>query len=75
MEFAARCGGDYQFRVRTRAEQPEGDKGSWPNQRYRGVWSEPVTITVGGDSNPVFAPLPEGAMRLYLPMLAVTNGC
>jgi hypothetical protein len=75
IDFAARCSGDYQFRVRTRAEQPEGDKGSWPNQRYRGVWSEPVTITVGGDSNPVFAPLPEGAMRLYLPMLAVTNGC
>ena len=36
MDFTARCAGDYQFRVRVRAEQPEGSNGSWPNQRYSG---------------------------------------
>jgi hypothetical protein len=34
------------FRVRARAEQPSsGPAGAWPNHRYPGVWSEPITIT------------------------------
>lgn len=38
----------FQFRVRARAEQPEGIPGAWPNHRYPGVWTEsqPITFTL-----------------------------
>jgi hypothetical protein len=74
-QFAARCSGDYQFRVRVRAEQPNGEDGSWPNQRYPGVWSVGATITVPGDTSGAPQPLPLGARRIYLPMLATLSGC
>lgn len=35
----------YEFRLRARAEQPEGSGGAWPNHRYPGVWSQPVSVT------------------------------
>jgi hypothetical protein len=74
MAFAARCAGEYQFRVRVRAEQPQG-KGSWPNQRYASVWSVPTAITVPGDTTGIVAPLPAGPLRLYLPTLSTLGGC
>lgn len=74
MEFAARCAGDYQFRVRVRAEQPQGT-GSWPNQRYPGVWSEPQVVTVPQSTDGGPAPLPEGTQRLYMPVLSAWGGC
>jgi hypothetical protein len=74
MEFAARCAGGYQFRVRVRAEQPQGT-GGWPNQRYPGVWSDAVHVNVAGDAGGEPAPLPEGAARLYMPVLAAWGGC
>ncbi len=35
----------YEFRVRARAEQPEGVPGAWPNHRYPGDWSRPAPVT------------------------------
>lgn len=35
----------YEFRVRARAEQPEGAAGAFPNHRYPGAWSAPVAVT------------------------------
>lgn len=75
MDFATRCAGEYQFRVRVRAEQPDGNSGSWPNQRYSSVWSEPIHVTVPGDSTGIVAPLPEGVERIYLPTLSTLGGC
>ncbi len=73
MQFAARCtGDDYLFRVRARAEQPQGT-GNWPNQRYPGIWSEPVRLPAPGET--IVAPLPEGTERLYLPVLSGLGGC
>ncbi len=34
-----------EFRLRARAEQPEGSNGAWPNHRYPGVWSQPASVT------------------------------
>jgi hypothetical protein len=74
MQFAARCqDADYQFRVRARAEQPEDQEGSWPNQRYRGVWSDPISVPVPPGSEP--QPLPEGLEHLYLPLLGGAASC
>ncbi len=51
----------YEFRVRARAEQPEGMPGAFPNHRYPGVWSAPAGVTfVRGDPCPP---------RAYLPLL------
>jgi hypothetical protein len=53
----------YQFRLRARAEQPEGGPGAWPNHRYPGDWSQPVSVTF---QNPAAGP--PGA---YLPLVWV----
>jgi hypothetical protein len=75
MDFTPRCAGDYKFRVRARAEQPEGSNGSWPNQRYSSVWSEPIQVTVPGDKTGIIAPLPEGPEHIYLPAISTVAGC
>ncbi len=75
MDFTARCAGDYQFRIRVRAEQPEGSNGSWPNQRYSSEWSEPRRVSVPGDATGIVAPLPEGAERIYMPAVSALGGC
>jgi hypothetical protein len=56
------CAGEYvyAFRVRSRAEQPEGP-GAQPNHRYPGVWSEPASIVL--TSQTVCLP------RAYLPLV------
>ena len=56
------CAGEYpyDFRVRSRAEQPEGP-GAQPNHRYPGVWSEPASIVL--TSQTVCVP------RAYLPLV------
>lgn len=70
--FSARClDTSYEFRIRARAEQPAGEPGAWPNQRYPGIWSEAVPVffdaidepvTPGPVENPTFLPL-VGAYR------------
>ena len=75
MEFAALCTGEaYQFRVRARAEQPHGT-GVWPNQRYPGVWSEPISVPIPFAG--VLAPQqPQVVDRLYLPAISTAGrGC
>lgn len=76
LAFTAKCVGDaYQFRVRARAEQPDGNNGSLPNQRYVGVWSDPVSVPVL--SSAVLAP--RSAMTatewLYLPAVLAQGDC
>jgi hypothetical protein len=60
---APACAGEqtYAFRVRSRAEQPEGSNGAQPNHRYPGVWSEPASI--------VFTPQTVCVPRAYLPLV------
>ena len=48
------------FRVRARAEQPEGVPGVWPNHRYPSDWSAPSTVMFPG---------PTGMPRAYLPLV------
>ena len=74
MDFTARCTGeDYLFRVRARAELPQGS-GVWPNQRFPGVWSEPLHVAVPGESNPITPPPPQGDERIYMPQIATAIG-
>ena len=56
------CAGEYTyaFRVRSRAEQPEGP-GAQPNHRYPGVWSEPASMAL--TSQTICVP------RAYLPLV------
>jgi hypothetical protein len=71
--FQTRCtGATYEFRVRARAEQPDG-KGVSPNQRYPGVWSAPFELVV---PPPVSPPIPDDLTeRLFLPVVFVPDGC
>jgi hypothetical protein len=55
----------YQFRVRPRAEQLSA--GVFPNHRYPGVWSEPVTVFFR--AAPSFPVLPEAPHVLHLPLV------
>jgi hypothetical protein len=38
-----------EFRVRARAEQPEGVPGAWPNHRYPGDWGAPQAVVFVND--------------------------
>ncbi len=49
-----------EFRLRARAEQPEGVPGAWPNHRYPSDWSAPSTVVFPGATC---------APRAYLPLL------
>jgi hypothetical protein len=48
------------FRVRARAEQPEGVQGASPNHRYPSDWSAPSTVVFPGATC---------APRAYLPLV------
>jgi hypothetical protein len=54
---------DYEFRLRARAEQPEGVPGAFPNHRYPGVWSAPAAVA--------FARADPCLPRAYLPLMIV----
>lgn len=82
--FNAKClDTNYLFSVRARAEQPEGSNGAWPNQRYEGVWSSPVTVRFVSPppiaTTPVFTPtLPlsnTAIFQLFLPVVAHQIEC
>lgn len=73
--FTTTCpGSTYRFRIQPRAEQPDGSNGASPNQRYPGVWSEPLDI---------FVPLPPVAPtenftpteQIFLPMIGNQRTC
>lgn len=66
----------YEFRVRARAEQPDGTGGVWPNQRYPGVWSQPVGVYVPGSVPATLEPAqPVGPEFLYLPAIVRAVEC
>lgn len=75
MDFAAICTGEtYQFRVRARAEQPHGT-GVSPNQRYPGVWSEPVSVPVPSVATPAPTQM-DADEHIYLPAVSTAGrGC
>jgi len=74
MPFATRCTNDtYHFRARARAEQPEGIPGVSPNQRFPGVWGEPVDVFVPAPQGP--PPEPAGSERAFLPIIHAVEGC
>jgi len=56
----------YSFRVRARAEQPEGSHGAWPNQRYPGDWSDPAPV--------VFLNSGACTPRAYVPLIVLEPG-
>jgi hypothetical protein len=61
---AGMCSGEQTvtFRVRARAEQPEGSHGASPNHRYPGDWSAPAAVTF-------VQPVP-CVPRAFLPLIA-----
>lgn len=82
--FIAKCTEtNYLFRIRARAEQPDDVEGAWPNHRYVGRWSEPVTVyfaappaSVVEMMGPVSTTVREQALfQLYLPMMANQKLC
>lgn len=79
--FQAPClNTSYQFRVRSRAEQPpvsEGGEGVRPNHRYPGVWSKPQTVDFTMPATEPITPTLTITPTLYLPVAARTGsgGC
>ncbi|MCB0110506.1 MAG: hypothetical protein KDE53_31510 [Caldilineaceae bacterium] len=78
--FTANCvDTNYLFRIRARAEQPDAGEGAWPNHRYLGLWSDPVTVrflrpTAAMNGAP--SSLSNRAEHLiYLPLLANQKSC
>lgn len=67
----------YEFRIRVRAEQPDPPApGAWPNHRYAGVWSDPMSVQFqSGLSNTNEPVEPAGPFRLYLPQVANQKQC
>lgn len=75
--FSAPClDTSYEFRIRARAEQPAGEPGAWPNQRYPGVWSEgvPVFFDAIDDTEEPVTPGPF-ENPTYLPLVATYRAC
>ncbi|HXF63554.1 MAG TPA: hypothetical protein VNK95_18170 [Caldilineaceae bacterium] len=73
--FTAKCvETSYQFRVRARAEQPDGSGGVAPNHRYPGVWSEPATVYFAA-APPAPHSFDAGDLRLYVPSLVRDLDC
>jgi len=75
LDFVARCFDvTYQFRVKPRAEQPEGNNGATPNQRYPGLWVESAPIVVPpnlpGPSEPFTA-----TNQIFLPAISTVRSC
>jgi hypothetical protein len=70
LPFTAACANtQYEFRIRARAEQPPAPPdGASPNQRYPGVWSEPIRVRFGG--TPGVAVPSEGEPRLFFPYIS-----
>jgi hypothetical protein len=73
--FTVACpGSTYRFRVQPRAEQPDGSNGVSPNQRYPGVWSEPLDFFAPLPPTTPTAPLP-ASEQLFLPLIGNQRSC
>ncbi|MCB0088324.1 MAG: hypothetical protein KDE54_10450 [Caldilineaceae bacterium] len=64
---------NYEFRIRPRAEQLSA--GVFPNQRYPGVWSEPVTIQFREAPSGVGLPLGDNLFFLPITNRPGAQGC
>lgn len=83
--FTANCTEtNYLFRIRGRAEQLDDEEGAWPNHRYLGLWSEPISVhfaapIVAVEATPVVTPTMSisgtGAFHIFLPILANQKQC
>lgn len=74
--FHAACPGSvYRFRIQPRAEQPSGSSGAWPNQRYPGVWSEPIEVFVPAPEIEAVAPAEPLDAQIFLPFVAAQRTC
>jgi hypothetical protein len=72
--FRPRCADtSYEFRIRARAEQPDG-QGVQPNQRYPGVWSDPQVVVFTTTISPPPEP-PTATLKLYLPLVRSNQTC
>ncbi len=64
----------YEFRIRARAEQPPAPpEGVWPNHRYPGVWSDPMTVRFVSIAPDIYEPI--GDEWLYLPAVGFSDVC
>jgi hypothetical protein len=73
--FRSRCPNvTHEFRIRARAEQPEGQPGAFPTQRYPGQWSQPVPVRFQ-DSSSVNAGGVGRADGIFLPLVAAFREC
>lgn len=73
--FTATClNTPYAFRLRARAEQPENEPGSFPTQRYPGIWSEPVFVNFQAEAGPPPQPITNDFLQ-YLPLIGVYRQC
>lgn len=81
LDFTATCTNtNYLFRIRARAEQPDEGEGAWPNHRYYGLWSEPMSIQFLRLATTLNSTIPatpnfEAPYQLYLPLLANQKRC
>lgn len=76
LQYSVKCvGSSYQFRIRPRSEQsPDIGPGVFPNQRYPGVWSDPVTVNftsiTRANTRRVSPSVPiEGNVQIFLPLI------
>ena len=77
LDFVAPCTNiAYEFRLRARSEQPPAPpEGASPNQRYPGVWSEPVAVFFRSATNPAQPPGATGTHALFLPLITHQVQC
>lgn len=61
----------YEFRIRARAEQLEGE-GIWPNQRYPGTWSEVQAVHFAAAPAPIEDALPH---KQFMPLVRRAGSC
>ena len=72
--FQAGClDSSYQFRIRARAEQPDGEDEAWPNQRYPGPWGDPQTVFFKSENTTIDTEV--GDFPIYLPLISRGGQC
>jgi hypothetical protein len=68
-------GAQFEFRIRARAEQPEGEPGAFPTQRYPGIWSEPVAVRFERAAAAAANSLQSGENAIHLPLVHAYREC
>ena len=64
----------YEFRIRARAEQPPAPPdGAWPNHRYPGAWSDPMTVRFA--TSVVSSASKPGPHQVFIPIAGFSEAC